>query len=67
MLARYVNDEFRAADKDFSSSMLFLYSCSAPGCRLTAERNLGPTDIDFDEFQALYKRLIVRKDPMVSR
>ncbi|KAK3766816.1 hypothetical protein RRG08_051961 [Elysia crispata] len=43
MLERYVNDEFNAVDKDFSSSV---YS-------------LTPKAIDFDEFLGMYKRLFL--------
>ncbi|XP_060080173.1 centrosomal protein 43-like isoform X2 [Ylistrum balloti] len=43
MLDRYVNDEFRAADRDFSSSYL----------------SLMPKGITFDEFVEMYKRLFI--------
>ncbi|XP_012942242.1 centrosomal protein 43 isoform X3 [Aplysia californica] len=50
MLERYVNDEFKATDKNFSSSM---YS-------------LTPKAIDFDEFLGMYKRLFLLCRTVVS-
>ncbi|ESO84966.1 hypothetical protein LOTGIDRAFT_236017 [Lottia gigantea] len=44
MLDRYVNDEFKALDKDFSNRTYF---------------SLMPRGIDFEEFLGMYKRLFI--------
>ncbi|XP_064604114.1 centrosomal protein 43-like isoform X2 [Liolophura sinensis] len=52
MLERYVNDEFRAVDRDFSNSYLTL-TVTEPG-------------IDFEEFLNMYRRLFIQCRSVVA-